>query len=232
MGETHARRFVEEGAKVVITDLAEDLGTKLATELGDNAIFVKHDVTDPKSWSDVIAKSEEKFGPVTVLVNNAGLAGPYVLTADMTDEDYLRTVNVDQHGVFYGMRAVIPGMVKAGGGSIVNISSVAGYAHTPGTPSVAYTASKFAVRGMTKATAVEYGEKGIRVNSLHPGGILTPMMKESLTEEQVAQVAAGVPLRRMGESSEISEAAIFLASDASSYLTGSELVADGGMLAG
>lgn len=122
-------------------------------------------------------------------------------------------------------------MVKAGGGSIVNISSVAGIAHVPGTPSVAYTASKFAVRGMTKATAVEYGEKGIRVNSIHPGGVLTPMLKESLTDEQAKAVSSTVPLRRLAETSEISSVAVFLASDESSYVTGSEFVVDGGMLA-
>jgi 3alpha(or 20beta)-hydroxysteroid dehydrogenase len=231
MGAAHAKRFIDEGAKVAITDLADGAGAQLAAELGENAIFLRHDVTDPDSWAEVVSKTEEKFGPVTVLVNNAGLAGPFTTTAELTTDDYLKTVAVDQHGVFYGMRAVIPGMLKAGGGSIVNISSVAGFSHVPGTPSVAYTASKYAVRGMTKATATEYTGKGIRVNSVHPGGVMTPMMKESLTDDQVKEIGSAVPIGRMANPEEVSSVVAFLASDDASYVSGTEYVVDGGMLA-
>lgn len=231
MGAAHAKLFVEEGARVVLTDLQEEAGEQLAAELGPNALFVQHDVTDPASWEDVLSKAEAAFGPVTVLVNNAGLSGPSVHTAELSDRDYERTVAVDQHGVFYGMRAVIPRMIAAGGGSIVNISSVAGFAHSPGTPNVAYTSSKFAVRGMTKTAAVEYGGHGIRVNSIHPGAIFTPMLESVLDEAAQTAISARIPLGRMARPSEVSQAVLFFASDDASYVSGTELIVDGGMQA-
>ncbi|MFC9356052.1 glucose 1-dehydrogenase [Rhodococcus sp. NPDC057014] len=231
MGAAHARLFVSEGAQVVISDINAIDGEKLAEELGSNAIYLKHDVTDPQSWESVLDQAQAAFGPVTVLVNNAGLPGPNVTTTDLEDADYHSTVAVDEHGVFYGMRAALPRMIAAGGGSIVNISSVAGFAHVPGTPNVAYTAAKFAVRGMTKATAVEYASQGVRVNSIHPGGVITPMLAAALDEATQAAIAVSVPIGRLADPGEISYAALFLASDESSYVTGTELVVDGGMLA-
>lgn len=232
MGEAHAKRLAAEGAKVVMTDLNAELGQQVADSIDGDAVFVTHDVTEPASWQTVVATARSTYGIPNVLVNNAGYAGPEVKAADFRDEDYLRTVAIDQHGVFYGMRAVIPGMLEVGGGSIINISSTAGFQHKPGTPNLAYTSAKFAVRGMTKAVAAEYGAKNIRVNSVHPGGILTKMLIETVPEDLRNQIAAAsIPMQRFGEPDEISSVVVFLASDASSYISGTEIVADGGQLA-
>ena len=215
---------------MVLTDLSEQAGQELATELGANALFVKHDVTSPADWVIVIEIAEAKFGPVSILVNNAGVLGPIAQTADLTEADYQKVCSINQHAVFYGMKAVIPSMLKAGIGSIVNISSIAGMVANYGFPSLAYVASKFAVRGMTKATAVEYGPKGIRVNSVHPGFINTPMMVEA-TNEEGGDALAQIPLRRLAEPVEVSNLVLFLASDESSYITGAEHAIDAGMIA-
>jgi 3alpha(or 20beta)-hydroxysteroid dehydrogenase len=231
MGEAHARTFVAEGARVVLTDIDAERGAAVAADLGDAAIFVQHDVTDPDQWAAVVRRAEESFGPVNVLVNNAGFAGPAATVASMEVDDYLRTVAIDQHGVFFGMRAVIPSMVAQGGGSIVNISSVAGFVHQIDVPNPAYTAAKFAVRGLTKAAAVQFGPSGVRVNSVHPGGVLTPMLRTTVPAEQIAALNADVPLRRMAEPGEVSRLVVFLASDDSSYITGAEHLIDGGQTA-
>lgn len=231
MGAEHARLFVELGAKVAMTDIQADLGRSGAEALGPSARFFEHDVADPGSWETVVAAATEAFGPITVLVNNAGLAGPAAGIPDMAVEDYLRTIAIDQHGVFYGMRAVIPGMLAAGGGSIVNISSVAGFVHQVDVPNVAYTAAKFAVRGLTKAAAVLYGPQGVRVNSVHPGGVLTPMLRDTVPQEAIDAITADVPLRRMAEPLEVSHLVAFLASDESSYISGAEHLIDGGQTA-
>jgi 3alpha(or 20beta)-hydroxysteroid dehydrogenase len=165
-----------------------------------------------------------------VLVNNAGIIGALALTVDLTEQEYQRICSVNQTAVFLGMQAVIPGMLQTGGGSIVNISSVAGMVAIYGSPNVAYVASKFAVRGMTKQVAVEYGERNIRVNSVHPGYIKTPMMAAA-TDENGGEAVKQIPLKRMAESSEVSNLVIFLASDESSFITGTEHVIDGGMTA-
>lgn len=227
MGASHAQVLAEEGAKVVVADVVKDLGEKLAKEIGDSAVFMHLDVTDPASWAQVVKDTEAKFGTVTVLVNNAGVSGPPVPTAEMTDKDYLKTIAVDQHGVFYGMRAVIPGMVKAGGGSIINISSVAGFVHQA--PNPAYTAAKFAVRGLTKAAAVEYATKKVRVNSVHPGAIWTPLLQNQ-QKDALDAFTATIPMKRFGELREVSNLVLFLASDESSYITGAEHLVEGGAL--
>jgi 3alpha(or 20beta)-hydroxysteroid dehydrogenase len=229
MGAAHARRFVAEGAKVILTDVNEKLGAALAKELGPNAVFVSHDVTKPSSWSDVIRLGEAKFGTINVLVNNAGIIGEIQKTEEITEANYMNVIAINQHGVYYGMKAVIPSMMKAGGGSIVNISSIAGMIACYGSPNVAYVASKFAVRGMTKFVATEYGKYNIRVNSVHPGFIKTPMMVAA-TDESGAGATAMIPLGRMAEPDEVSQLVAFLASDESSFITAEEHVIDGGMI--
>jgi 3alpha(or 20beta)-hydroxysteroid dehydrogenase len=230
MGEAHARRFVAEGAKVILTDRSETEGSAIASELGTSAIFVRHDVTDAGQWAEVAYKAEQAFGPITVLVNNAGILGPMAKTVDLAEADYMHVCAVNQHSVFLGMKAVLPSMLRAGRGSIVNISSIAGMVANYGFPSLAYVASKFAVRGMTKAAAVEYGPHNIRVNSVHPGFILTPMMVEA-TDEVGGDALAQIPLGRLADPDEVSQLVLFLASDESSYISGSEHVVDAGMIA-
>jgi len=230
MGESHARTFVREGAKVVMTDLRADAGRALQRELGETSLFIEQDATDFAQWELVVQQAEAAFGPVDVLVNNAGILGAMARTADLTEKDYLAVCAINQHSVFYGMRAVLPSMLKAGHGSIVNISSIAGIAANYGFPSLAYVASKFAVRGMTKATAIEYGPHNIRVNSVHPGFIQTPMMVEA-TDEEGGDALSLIPLGRIADPQEVSNLVLFLASDESSYITGSEHLVDAGMLA-
>jgi 3alpha(or 20beta)-hydroxysteroid dehydrogenase len=166
---------------------------------------------------------------VDVLVNNAGILGPIATTADLDDAGYEQVCAINQHSVFYGMRAVLPAMLRAGKGSIVNISSIAGMAANYGFPSLAYVASKFAVRGMTKAAAVEYGRYNIRVNSVHPGFIQTPMMVEA-TNEGGGDALREIPLGRIADPREVSALVLFLASDDASYVTGAEHLVDAGML--
>ena len=230
MGASHARMFVAEGARVILGDIDEEEGQKLADELGSAAFFVKLDVTDLSSWNQALAAAKEHFGTLNILVNNAGVAGPFALTADLAPEDYHRILNVDQHGVFNGMHAAIPGMIEGGGGAIVNISSTAGFSHA-GTPNSAYTAAKWAVRGISRAAAVEYASAGIRINSVHPGAVLTPMVANALDEAAKEATVSTIPMGRLAEPEEISRLVAFLASDEASYITGSAFVADGGMLA-
>lgn len=230
MGASHARRFVAEGARVLLTDMRADVGEALAAELGSQAAFAEHDVTNAADWQRIVAIAEDRFGPVTVLVNNAGILGPMAKTADVAEADYMNVCAVNQHSIYLGMHAVIPSMLKARRGSIVNISSIAGLVANYGFPSLAYVASKFAVRGMTKAAAVEYGPDNIRANSVHPGFIMTPMMVEA-TNEEGGDALAQIPLRRIAEPEEVSNLVLFLASDQSSYITGAEHVIDAGMTA-
>jgi 3alpha(or 20beta)-hydroxysteroid dehydrogenase len=230
MGEAHVRLFVAEGAKVTLTDINEARGRELAAELGENALFVRHDVASLPDWQRVLVETENAFGPVNVLVNNAGILGPIATTVDIDEKNYLDVIAINQHSQFYGMKTVIPSMQKSGGGSIVNISSVAGLVSIVGAPNLAYVGSKFAVRGMTKHVAAQYGPDNIRVNSVHPGYIKTPMMAAA-TDEAGGGISAQVPLRRMAEPEEVSKLVLFLASDDSSYISGMEHVVDGGLTA-
>ena len=230
MGASHARLFAKEGARVVLTDMRGAEGAALADELGENALFVEQDVTSAADWKRVVEATEARFGPANVLVNNAGILGTMATTADISEEDYLKVIAVNQHSVYLGMHAVIPSILRAGGGSIVNISSIAGLVANYGFPSLAYVGSKFAVRGMTKAAAVEYGPQGIRVNSVHPGFIMTPMMVEA-TNEDGGDALSMIPLRRIAEPEEVSNLVLFLASDESSYISGAEHVIDAAMTA-
>ena len=228
MGEAHARLLAREGAKVILTDVNDAEGTRIAGEIGDNAMFVKHDVADEGQWANAVARGEERFGKINVLVNNAGIIGPLAKAEDLTAEQFAHVCSINQTGVMLGMKAVIPSMLKAGGGAIVNISSISGIVAIVGTPNLAYAASKFAVRGLTKQAAVEYGRQNIRVNSVHPGYIRTPMMTAA-TDEGGGGADAGIPLGRFGEPEEVANLVLFLASDESSFITATEHVIDGGM---
>lgn len=226
MGSSHARLFVEEGAKVILTDINAEKGQVFAAELGKNAVFVKQDVTREEDWVNVIEATEKNFGPVDVLVNNAGITMSKSIL-DTSLEDYRRILEINQVSVFLGMKSVIASMRKAGGGSIVNISSINGLVGG----AIGYTDSKFAVRGMTKAAAIECAGYGIRVNSVHPGVIETPMIAQGDTQAVVEEFAKQIPLKRVARPEEISQLVLFLASDESSYSTGAEFVADGGLTA-
>jgi 3alpha(or 20beta)-hydroxysteroid dehydrogenase len=229
MGAAEARLFVAEGSRVVIADVLVNEGKALARELGAAACFVELDVTDETAWEQTVDQATATFGGLDVLVNNAGVASLSPLVAT-TVEDYMRVVGVNQLGVFLGMRAVTPAMNRAGRGSIVNISSIDGLAGTP--MAVAYVASKFAVRGMTKVAALELAGANIRVNSIHPGGVRTAMIDLVPGLDLGALVEPSIPMKRLGRPEEIAQLALFLASDESSYCTGSEFVADGGVTAG
>ena len=230
MGSSHARLFAAEGAKVVLTDRNEDAINELVSEIGDSAIAIKQDVTKLADWAPVVESAKTAFGGIDILVNNAGILGPLADTKNLTEEDYQMVCSVNQHSVFFGMKAVLPALLERGRGSIVNISSIAGMAANYGFPSLAYVASKFAVRGMTKATAIEFGKHNIRVNSVHPGFIQTPMMVEA-TDEVGGEALAQIPLGRIADPKEVSNLVLFLASDESSYITGAEHLVDAGMLA-
>lgn len=230
MGEAHARRFVAEGAQVTLTDVNENRGNAIAAELGDNALFLRHDVTSFDDWKRVVADTETRFGHVDILVNNAGILGPISSILDIDEKEYLDIIAVNQHSQFYGMKTVIPSMQAAGCGSIVNISSVAGVVSIVGSPNPGYVSSKFAIRGLTKHTAVEFGPQNIRVNSVHPGYIKTPMMAAA-TDAEGGGISGQVPLRRMADADEVSQLVLFLASDESSYVTGMEHIVDGGLTA-
>lgn len=230
MGASHAKMMAAEGAKVVLTDVNEQGGLALAEEIGGDALFVKHDVTSAEGWRQVLAAAEARFGAVNVLVNNAGILGPVEGIDSLSEEAYRKVCDINQVSVFLGMQTVIPSMLKAGQGSIVNISSVAGMVAIYGCPNLGYISSKFAVRGMTKQIAVDFGAKNIRANTIHPGFIKTPMMAAA-TDEGGGDATTMIPMGRLAEPSEVSHLVIFLASDESSYITGVEHVIDGGMTA-
>jgi 3alpha(or 20beta)-hydroxysteroid dehydrogenase len=226
-GAAEARLFAREGAHVVIGDVLVDAGEALAAEIGPAAVFVRHDVADEGDWEAVVATALERFGGVSVLVNNAGI-GHTAPLAEHTAADYQRVVAVNQLGVFLGMRSVVAPMTEAGGGSIVNISSGAGLRATK--YMIAYAASKYAVTGMTAAGALELARYKIRVNSIHPGVVDTPMLGDFFDRNNNALVRT-TPLRRMADPDEIANVALFLASDESSYMTGAHVPVDGGITA-
>jgi 3alpha(or 20beta)-hydroxysteroid dehydrogenase len=225
MGECHARTFVAEGARVLLGDIDEEGGRGLARSLGDAAHFVKLDVSQELDWDAAVAAARERFRRIDVLVNNAAIYHTSAL-ADETLERFERILRVNVIGTWWGMRKVIAPMREAGGGSIVNISSIAGLRGIPQLSS--YGTTKWAVRGMTKTAAHELGVHGIRVNSIHPGAIQETGMYRPSDRAERAHDDAAVPLRRSGRREEVSALAVFLASDASSYVTGMEHVVDGG----
>jgi 3alpha(or 20beta)-hydroxysteroid dehydrogenase len=230
LGESTVRRFVEEGAEVVIGDILDAEGEALACELGSATSFLHMDVSEPADWDRAIAAAQAR-GPLGVLVNNAAIVHMAALT-DTTDEDYLRVFRVNQFGTFLGIRSAVAPMKAAGSGSIINISSIDGLHSAAGLS--AYSSTKWAVRGLTKNAAIELGQYGIRVNSVHPGGMYTAMGgKGGQSEEELNRsVYRRFPIPRVGQPGEVAEVIVFLATDEGSYCTGSEFVADGGWFAG
>ena len=235
MGKAEARLFAAEGAKVAVCDVMDVEGKVVAEDIGSSALYQHLDVTSEDEWQAVVAATVRAFGSLDVLVNNAGIAEAAPL-AEMTLDSYRRVTEVNQTGVFLGMRAAVEPMTAAGGGSILNISSIDGLVGMNNLTS--YVASKWAVRGMTKVAAMELAPRNIRVNSIHPGFILTSMGIEdgddpapvhALLEGYAARMA---PMGRAGRPEDIAKLALFLASDESAYSTGSEFVADGGLVAG
>ncbi len=229
-GESHARRFAEEGAQVLLADVLDDAGEIAAKSIGGAALYTHLDVTDEDQWASAVALAVSTFGRLDVLVNNAGILS--VSAIEQTSlADYRRVIDVNQVGCFLGMRAAAPAMRAAGGGSIINTSSIAGLQGVPGV--ISYVASKYAIRGMTKAAALELGHSGIRVNSVHPGTIDTPMINGGeFADVDQDGLYASLPIPRIGQPIDISHLMVYLASDESSYCTGGEFLVDGGMLAG
>jgi len=230
-GAAEARRFALEGARVAISDVLDGEGRALADELGEAAFYQPLDVTDVGAWEAAVAQVRKRFGRLDVLVNNAGIGA--VGTLDGLDlAEHRRILEVNLNGVYYGMRAVKAAMAAGGGGAIVNVSSIDGIAGVLGMTS--YSASKFAVTGMTKSAAIELGPLGIRVNSVHPGYIDSPMTQAAPPEirARFERIMALQPIPRMGTPEEVAALVVFLASDEASYITGAQVVIDGGHLAG
>jgi NAD(P)-dependent dehydrogenase (short-subunit alcohol dehydrogenase family) len=233
MGESEAKLFAAEGAKVIIADVLEQEGRKIEaeiSEMGGIGLFLRLDVTDENQWREVIATTVSRFGKLDILVNNAGISGggdPEAMSTEVWDS----LMDINAKGVFLGIKHAIPKMMKVGGGAIVNISSISGivgqeYTH------MGYNASKGAVRILTKSAAVQHAKNGIRVNSVHPG-VMPPMRTSTRTAdpETRRQMLASVPMGREGRTEEVANAVLFLASDEASYITGTELVVDGGFTA-
>jgi 3alpha(or 20beta)-hydroxysteroid dehydrogenase len=223
MGAEHVRGLVAASARVVATDVLDDEGQALADGLGESVMYRHLDVVDADAWDTVVAQAEEAWGPVKVLVNNAGIVMFGPIDA-LSPADWQRTIDINLTGVFLGMRAVVPSMKRANGGAIVNISSTAGlqgYANLG-----AYVASKWGVRGLTKTAALELGAFGIRVNSIHPGPIRTPMI-----DGVDLSMVEGQPIARVGEPEEVTAMLLFILQDAT-YSTGHEFVIDGGTIIG
>ncbi len=231
-GEGIVRAFVAEGARTVIADIAKEEGQALADELGElhpgAAHFTSHDVTDEASWIALVDDTTERFGPVSVLANNAGILR-FGEIEKMSAEEFELVFRVNQLGCFLGMKSVSRTMRTNGGGSIINASSVEGLAGMPAC--AAYAATKWAIRGMTKVAAMELGPKGVRVNSVHPGMIDTPMTRVHGGDVAMEYGASKVPLRRVGTPDDIAPLYVFLASDESSYINGAEIAIDGGVTA-
>ena len=230
IGAAHARVFAAEGAKLVAGDLQEEKGRAVVEAVnasGGEAVFVHLDVTRQADWERAVGEAVSRFGKLTTLINNAGIYWPRG-TEEETLEGWNTMISVNQTGVWLGMKAAVPAMREAGGGAIVNISSLYGLIGSPG--SITYHATKGAVRLMTKSAALEYVKAGIRVNSIHPGQIDTPILS-GLTPEQNEQIKAATPMGRLGRPEEIAYGSLYLCSDEAAYTTGAELVIDGGWFA-
>ncbi|UXV35030.1 glucose 1-dehydrogenase [Staphylococcus sp. IVB6181] len=226
MGEVHAKKAIAEGAKVVITDINEEKGQKTSEALGEQALFIKHDVTKQEDWERVVDQVLKQWDKIDVLVNNAGITYNQSIE-ELSLEDYMKIVNINQVSVFLGIKTVSRVMKQQENGSIINISSMNGLVGG----AIGYTDTKFAVRGMTKAAASALSPFNIRVNSVHPGVIQTPMLEQEDVKEAVQRFEKSIPMRRIAQPEEVSNLVCFLASDEASYSTGSEFVIDGGITA-
>lgn len=234
MGEATAIMFAKQGAKVILTDIQEEKIEALASEIkksGGEALAIKHNVASGEDWDNVSQQTEKIFGKVDILINNAGITGDYTKTAETTDEaEWQKVMDINLKSIYLGINRVIPIMKKSGGGSIVNISSIAGLVGSGG--AFSYTASKGGARLLTKHTAVNYGPDHIRCNSIHPGTIKTAMSEASLSNPTILEMMLkGIPLKYVGDANDIAYACVYLASDESKYVTGSELAIDGGYTA-
>jgi 3alpha(or 20beta)-hydroxysteroid dehydrogenase len=225
LGEAQARMFVAQGAKVVMTDVQES-GAGIAAELGNAAVFLRHDISEEARWREVVAAALETYGRLDILVNNAAIniSKPMLQT---TPAELERSFHVNALGMMLGMQTAFEALKASGKGAIVNIASAAGFRHTPGL--FAYSASKWAVRGISGCAAAELGRAGVRVNTVFPGMIRTPML-DSNPPEVIAHYETMIPLGRIGKPEEVAQLVAFLASDAASYLNGAEILIDGGVM--
>ena len=232
MGSVEAKLFCSEGASVIIGDILEDEGRKIEAEINESGgvcIFVRLDVTSEEDWNSAVDLAVERFGKLDILINNAGIF-PMESIEETTVKSWDKVIDVNAKGVFLGTKAAIPAMRTSGGGSIINLSSIAGLVGSA--YSASYNATKGAVRLLTKSTAIQYAKDGIRANSIHPGLIDTLMASELLSDPELQiKRLASTPMGRTGTAEEIAYGALFLASDESSFMTGSELVIDGGFTA-
>lgn len=229
IGKCIAELFVKEGAKVTVADWNEEEGKKVADALGPNAIFIKADASSAKDNERLVEETVAKFGKLDIAINNAGIVGAFAVTGEYGVEDWDKVINVNLNGVFYGMRYQLPAMLKNGGGSIVNISSI--LAEVGVANSAAYCAAKHGVNGLTKTAAWEYGTKGIRINAVGPGYIGTPLVTESYSDEVIKELGSRHAMNRLGKPEEIAEMVVWLASDKASFCTGAYYPVDGGYLA-
>ena len=230
MGAFEASLFVQEGAKVIIGDVRDEEGRDLAKHIGPNAVYMHLDVTSERDWAAVVKEATDRYGKLDILVNNAGVSARGTIEETSVD-DWDRVMGINSKGVFLGTRAAIPEMRKSGGGSIINISSQLGLVGMAES-SPQYQSSKGAVRIFTKSAAIQYAPEGIRVNSVHPGPIVTPMTEARRFDSAIQQVMVSrIPLGRYGKSEDVAYGVLYLASDEASFVTGSELVIDGGWTA-
>jgi 3alpha(or 20beta)-hydroxysteroid dehydrogenase len=225
-GLAEARLFREEGARVVLADVHYDDRAALEKEFDADGLVTALDVAESDQWQSTVAAATQRFGGIDVLVNNAGIVAASIPIVDLDLDAYMRVIRVNQIGPLLGIKHVAPSIIARGGGAIVNISSVAGLGAIPG--AAPYVSSKFATRGLTKVAAIELGPHGIRVNSIHPGGVDTPMLRGSESAKRINYEPGNLPLGRIAQAEEVARLALFLACDDSSYCTGSEFVIDGG----
>lgn len=232
IGKAIAILYAAEGAKIIVSDINEQAGNETVSAIkakGGNAIFVKADTSKPDDHKNVVEQAVKQFGGLHIAVNNAGIGGPLKPTGEYPIDGWDKVISINLSGVFYGMRYQIPAMLNAGGGSIVNVASILGKVGTPNSP--AYVAAKHGVVGLTEAAALEYASQKIRINSIGPGYILTPLLTNTLDDAAMKALAGLHPMGRLGTSEEIAELALFLNSDKASFITGSYYNADGGYLA-